>query len=71
MNTVECETKDPKQASAKRSGRALGWLRQKLIPHASVEVRKAGAQTSYRPLKAGKERSGALHSKIVNIQSLK
>jgi hypothetical protein len=74
MNTVECETKDPKQVSAKRSGRALGWLRQKLIPHASVpvvEVRKAGAQISYRPLKAGKERSGALHSTIVNIQSLK
>jgi hypothetical protein len=73
VNTVECETKDSKQASAKRSAQALGWLRQKLIPQASVpvvEVRKA--QASYNmPLEAGKERSGALHSTIVYIQSLK
>jgi hypothetical protein len=46
---AECETVDSKQASTKRSGQALGWLHQKLIPVA--EVQKAGAQTSYRPLK--------------------
>jgi hypothetical protein len=63
---------DSKQASTKRSGQALGWLHQKLIPQALVaEVQKAGAQTSYRPLKAGKERFGALHSPKVNLQSLK
>jgi hypothetical protein len=74
VNTVECETKDPKQASAKRSGQALGWLRQKLIPQASmpaVEVRKVGAQTSCRPLMAGKARSVAPHSTVVTVQSLK
>ena len=63
---------DPKQASTKRSGQALGWLHQKLIPQALVpEVQKAGAQTPYRPLKDGKERLWALHSQKVNIQSLK
>jgi hypothetical protein len=67
---------DSKQASTKRSGQALGWLHQKLIPQALVvAVQKAGtlacAQTSYRPLKAGKERFGALHSPKVNFQSLK
>jgi hypothetical protein len=67
---------DSKQASTKRSGQALGWLHQKSIPQALVaEVQKAGAlaraQTSYRPLKAGKERFGALHRPKVNFQSLK
>ena len=55
MNTVECETKDQKQASAKtpkRSDRALGWLRQKLTPQGSLSVVKAGTQTSYKLLKA-------------------
>jgi hypothetical protein len=67
---------DPKQASTKtrRSGQALGWLRQTLIPQVLVpvvEIRKAGAQTSYKSLKVGKEHFGALHSPKVNIQSLK
>ena len=67
---------DPKQGSKKKSGQAWGWLRQKLIPHwhASgpvVKVRKAGAQTSYSPLKAERERFRALHSPKVKIQSLK
>jgi hypothetical protein len=67
---------DPKQGSKKKSGQAWGWLRQKLIPHwhalgPVVKVRKAGAQTSYRPLKAERERFGALHSPKVKIQSLK
>jgi hypothetical protein len=65
---------DPKQASMKKSDQALGWHRQKLIPQASVpvvEVRKSGAQTSYMPLKAGRERFGALHSQKVKRQSLK
>lgn len=69
-----CEMMDPKQASTMRSGRALGWLRQKWVPQASVpvvEVRKFGAQTSYRPLKAGTTRFGALHNPKVTIQSLK
>ena len=76
INTAECETVNSKQASTKRSGQALGWLHQKLIPQAlGAEVHKAGAlgpaQTSYRLLKAGKERFGALHSPKVNFQSLK
>jgi hypothetical protein len=63
---------DSKQASTKRSGQALGWLHQKLIPQALVvEVPKAGVQTSYRFLKAGKECFGALHILKVNVQSLK
>src|SRR5271154_4138307 len=73
-NTTECEMMDPKQASMMRSGRALGWLRQKWIPQASVpvvEVRKFGVQTSYRPLKAGTTHFGALHNPKVMIQSLK
>jgi hypothetical protein len=32
---------DPKQASTKKLGQALGWLRLKLIPQASVEARLA------------------------------
>ena len=45
--TVECKTMDPKQASMKRSGQALGWPRQKLIPQGKVlEVLNAGAQIS-------------------------
>ena len=65
---------DPKQVSTKKSCQAWGWLRQKLIPQASgpvVKVPKAGAQTSYRPLKADRERFGALHSPKVKIRSLK
>jgi hypothetical protein len=61
---------DPKQALTKRSGQALEWPRQKLkvLP---VEVRKAGAQTSYRPWKVGKDHLGAVHSQKVSIPSLK
>jgi hypothetical protein len=47
-NTVEYEMMDPKQASTNKSGQALGLIRQKLMPQASVpvvEVRKTGAQT--------------------------
>ena len=66
---------DPKLASMRKSGQALGWLRQKLIPKPElvpvVEVRKAGAQTSCRPLKAERERFGALHRPKVEIQCLK
>jgi hypothetical protein len=65
---------DPKQASTKKFGQAWEWLRQKLIAQASgpvVKVRKAGTQTLYRPLKAERERFGALHSPKVRIQSLK
>lgn len=65
---------DPKQGSKKKSGQAWGWLRPKLIPQASgpvVKVRKDGAQTSYRPLKAEREHFGALHSPKVKVQSLK
>jgi hypothetical protein len=40
VNNVESETKDPKQASAKESGWALGLLRQKLIPLPVVEIRR-------------------------------
>jgi hypothetical protein len=69
--TVECETMDSKQASMKRSPQALGWPHHNLKWVPLVEVRKAGAQTSYRHLKVGKERLGALHSQIVKIQSLK
>ena len=59
---------DPKQASMRKSGQALGWLRQKLIPqHVLEEVRKAGTQTSYRPLKAERESFWALHSPKVKI----
>ena len=62
---------DPKQASTKKSGQALGWHRQKLIPQASVEVQKASAQTSYMSLEGGRERFGALHSRKGKWQSLK
>ena len=63
---------DSKQASTTRFRRALGWPHQKWVPQGkAVEVRKAAAQTPYRPLKVGKERLGALHSQKVNIQSLK
>ena len=65
---------DPKQASTNKSGRALGWLHQKLMPQASVSVLKvlnAGAQTSYSPLKAGREHLGALNNPKVEIQYLK
>ena len=67
---------DPKRASTKKSGQALGWLRQKLIPQPSatvpvVEVRKSGVQTSYRSLKVGREHFGAAHSLKVKIQFLK
>ena len=73
-NTAECKMMDPKQASTMRSGWALGWLRQKWIPQAlvpMVEVQKFGAQTSYRPLKAGTTCFGAMHNLKVMIQSLK
>ena len=72
--TAECETMDPKQASTKRSGQALGWPRQKLIPQTRrwvLQVRGAGAQTSYRHWKVGKGRLGAVHSQKVSIPSLK
>ena len=67
---------DPKQGLKKKSGQAWGWLRQKLIPHwhalgPVVKVQKASTQTSYSPLKAERERFGALHSPKVKIQSLK
>jgi len=65
---------DPKQASMKKSGQALGWLHQKLIPQVSapaVEVRKTGAQTSYTSLKVGREHFGAVHTLKGEIQSLK
>jgi len=68
---------DPKQASTKKFGQALGWLRpklKKLISQASVpvvEVPKTGAQTSYRSLKVGIEHIGAVHTLKGKIQSLK
>jgi hypothetical protein len=65
---------DPKQASTKKSGQALGWLRQKLIPQASVpvvEVGITGSETSYRSLKVGREHFGAVHTLKGKIQSLK
>jgi hypothetical protein len=63
---------DPKRASMKKSGQALGWFRRKLIPQAVVEeVRKSGVQTLYRSLKVGREHFGAVHSLKVKIQSLK
>ena len=64
---------DPKQASTKKSGQALGWLRQKLIPQASVPVVEVGSesQTSYRSLKVGREHFGAVHTLKGKIQSLK
>jgi hypothetical protein len=65
---------DPKQALTKRSGQALGWPHQKLIIQGKVlpvEVRKAGAQTSYSPWKVGKQRLGGVHSQKVSIPSLK
>jgi hypothetical protein len=70
-NTAECEMLDPKQASMKKSGQAWGWL---LIPQASgplVKVRlgKAGAQISYRPLKAERESFEALHIPKVKVDS--
>lgn len=71
---AECEMMDPKQVLMKRtgdSGRALEWLRQKLILMPVVEVRKSGAQTSYRRLKAGRAGFGGLHGPKVKIQSLK
>ena len=63
---------DPKQASTKKSGQALGWLRQKLIPQASVPVvvRKTGAQTPYRSSKVGREHFEVVHTLKVKIQSL-
>ena len=72
--TAEYKILDSKQASTKKSGQAWEWLRQKLIPQAPgpvVKVRKTGTQTSYRHLKAERERFGALHSPKVKIQSLK
>ena len=70
------ESTDSVQCRAPTWGQAWGWLRQKLIPHwhASgpvVKVQKAGTQTSYSPLKAERERFGALQSPNVKIQSLK
>lgn len=65
---------DPKQASRRKAGQAWGWPRQKLIPQGSapvVKVRKAGVQTSYRPLKAERERFGALHNPKAKIGFLK
>jgi hypothetical protein len=62
---------DPKQASTKKSGQAWGWLHQKLIPQASGPVVKVGKTVAQRPLKAERERFGALHSPKVKIQSLK
>jgi hypothetical protein len=65
---------DPKPASTKKSGQALGWLRQNLMHQASgpvMKVRKAGTQTSYTPLKGKRERFGALQSQTVKIQPLK
>ena len=65
---------DPKQASTKKSGQALGWLRQKGMPQASVpvvEVRKTGPQASCKSLKVGREHFGAVHTLKVKIQSLK
>jgi hypothetical protein len=47
---------DSKQVLMKKSGQALGWFCQKLIPQASVpvvEVQKSSVQTSYRSLKVG------------------
>ena len=73
-NTEECEMMDPMPASTKKSGQALGWLRQNLIHQASgpvVKAREAGAQTSYMPLKDERERFGAVHSKTVKIGILK
>ena len=64
----------PKQASMNKSGWALGWLHQKLMSQVSVsvvKVLKAGAQTSYRLLKAGRDHFGALHNPKVEVQSLK
>ena len=61
---------DPKPASTKKSGRALGWPPQKLIPQLLgpvVKVSKAGVQIY---LKGERERFGALHSRKVKIQSL-
>jgi hypothetical protein len=64
---------DPKRALMKKSGQALGWFCQKLIPQASVpvEVQKSSMQTSYRFLKVGREHFGVVHSLKVKIQSLK
>jgi hypothetical protein len=63
---------DPKQALTKRSGLALGWPRQKLIPQGKgLEVRNAGAQISYRPWKVGKDRLGAVHSQKVSFSYLR
>ena len=63
---------DPKQASTKRSAQALGWPRQLQKGEPEVlEVRKAGAQTPYRPWKVGKGRLEVVHSQKVSIPSLK
>ena len=60
---------DPKQVSTKRSGQALGWPHQKLIPRVQGKVQvRLGAQT---PWKVGKERFEAVHSQKVSIRSLK
>jgi len=63
---------DPMQASTKRSGLALGWPRQMLIPQGKVlEVRNAAAQIPNRPWKVGKDRLGAVHSQKVSFSYLK
>jgi hypothetical protein len=63
---------DPKLASTKKSGQALGWPPQKLIPQLSgpvVKLSKAGVpRQTY--LKGERDRFGALHSRKVKIQSL-
>jgi hypothetical protein len=61
---------DPKQASTKKSGQALGWLRQKLTVPVE-DVGKTGTLILYRPLKAGREHFEDMHSPKVKIQSLK
>jgi hypothetical protein len=62
---------DPKQASKKKFGQALGWLRQKLMPQALVEAPITGALTSYRPLKVGRDHFGAVHTLKGEMQYLK
>jgi hypothetical protein len=70
-NTPECEMTDPKQASTMKCQTALGSLRLKLMAQAVVEVRKAGAQISYRPLTAETKGFGVSHNPKVKIQFLK
>jgi hypothetical protein len=62
---------DPKQVSKKKFGQALGWLCQKLIPQALVEVPITGALTSYRSLKVGRDHFKAVHTLKGEIQYLK